>query len=279
MWLQGQAVQAEDKPREAGGTIGQRIASALLAEELEAMRYLYRVLREKVMGPEDALEWCQSDMVPCKGLVAWAVGRQEIALPWKSSSHSNSWREAASNWCEGSLEDLLKEWQLNTGYTEKTGRKGWQNQSWETWLTHFRCSVPPSIKSKKRLLWRLAWVGGQFPTPLVLSLSQQQSLKRLQGRAEFGSRRKQKGRWWVLNRTLGSSVSGLRLCPGGQWRSDWKWCPVRKQLQEGRVKTSRSAQKRKGGFKDITGIRVGSCASWWVKKEAGSRMGPDFCPN
>lgn len=63
-------MQAEDKPREAGGTIGQRTASALLAEELEAMRYLYRVLREKVMGPEDALEWCQSDMVPCKGLVA-----------------------------------------------------------------------------------------------------------------------------------------------------------------------------------------------------------------
>lgn len=46
-------MQAEDKPREAGGTIGQRTAGALLAEGLEAMRYLYRVLREKVMGPGD----------------------------------------------------------------------------------------------------------------------------------------------------------------------------------------------------------------------------------
>lgn len=63
-------MQAEDKPREAGGTIGQRTASALLAEGLEARRYLYRVLRETVMGPGDALEWCQSDMVPCKGLMA-----------------------------------------------------------------------------------------------------------------------------------------------------------------------------------------------------------------
>lgn len=41
----------------------------------------------------------------------------------------------------------------------------------------------------------------------------------------------------------------------------WKRCPVREQLQEGKAETSRSAQEGKGGYKDVTGIRVRSCAS------------------
>ena len=73
-------MQAENKPRKAGGTIGQRTARALLAEGLEAIGDLYRILREKVMGPGDALEWCQSDMVPCKGPVGLSSGETRDCL-------------------------------------------------------------------------------------------------------------------------------------------------------------------------------------------------------
>lgn len=44
------------------------------------MRDLYRVLREKIMGPGDALEWCQSDMVPCKGPVGLSSGETRDCL-------------------------------------------------------------------------------------------------------------------------------------------------------------------------------------------------------
>lgn len=56
-----------------------------------------------------------------------------------------------------------------------------------------------------------------------------------------------------------SSVSTLRHHPGGQWRMDWKMCPVRRQ--EAKAETGRSARRQeypagrgRSGCDNVTGI-------------------------
>lgn len=79
-------MQAEDKPREAGGTIGQRTASALLAEELEAMRYLYRVLREKVMGQRMLLNGVSLTWCPAKAWWPEQWGDKRLPYPGRAAA-------------------------------------------------------------------------------------------------------------------------------------------------------------------------------------------------